>query len=55
MPIAVTYIPVCENSVQIESVSSVDSLVVSKGHDMLSTIDHVLINFMYQSQGVAIH
>ena len=31
MPIAVTYIHVCENSVQIKSVSSVDSSVVSKG------------------------
>ena len=29
--IAAVYIPVCENSVQIESVSSVDSSVVSKG------------------------
>ena len=30
-PIAVTYIPVFENSVQIESVSPVDSSAVSKG------------------------
>ena len=30
-PIAVTYIPVCENTVQIESVSSVYSSFVSKG------------------------
>ena len=30
-PIAVTHISVCKNSVQIKSVSSVDSSVVSKG------------------------
>ena len=30
-PIAVMYIPVCKNNVQIESVSSVDSSAVSKG------------------------
>ena len=30
-PIAVTYIPVCENSVQIESVCPVDSSAVLKG------------------------
>ena len=30
-PIAVMYIPVCENRVQIESVSSVDSSSMSKG------------------------
>ena len=30
-PIAVTYIPVCENSVHIKSVSPVDSSAVLKG------------------------
>ena len=30
-PIAVMYIPVCENRVQMESVSYVDSLSISKG------------------------
>ena len=50
-PIAVTYIPVCENRVQIESVCSVDSSSIVKRKNWLGVVEHVLVNFVYWDQG----